>query len=190
MMKPSLTKYDNVKFVIPPIPRSSTIGRSQPFRRWMGLVCLLTILLVPTSFIAQEKNQHLEVDLMITVADKNPESAWITVSGGNENEHIDADSKGLVFFTLELGKEYRVKVESKDCLPKTIIFDTTDAKAKQGEYPCDVDLSIFENTRKQKKINTDIPVAVIRWHRLKRDWFHDADYTELMQEKYKEMTEN
>ena len=159
--------------------------------RWTKLLFLSLIVGISfTSANAQEK-QHIEVDLLVSVDGTKPEEAWIMIEGVDEKPmKMEADYKGLVFFILETGKEYKVKVEATDCLSKTLIFDTTDEKAKGEHYPCDVDLTLLENTKKKSRINSDIPVAVIRWHRLKRSWFHDVEYTQEMQKEYKKLAKN
>lgn len=159
--------------------------------RWTKLLFLSLIVGMAMSSAKAQEKQHLEVDLMISSDGTKPEEAWVMVEGIEEEPmKIEADYKGLVFLILETGKEYKVKVEAKDCLSKTLIFDTTDDKAKSDDYPCDVDLTLLENTKKKSRINSDIPVAVIRWHRLKRDWFHDVEYTQEMQKEYKKLAKN
>lgn len=150
-------------------------------------VLLFTWMLTSSMKLEEQEDQYLEVDLAISIEGKRPENAWVTVYGIEDKPHeFQADSKGMVFLILDFGKEYRVKVEAEGCLSKSLIFDTTDLKAKHDEYPCDVDLITF-NEKETATPFDDVPIAVIRWHRMKRKFIHDLEYTKEMQKKYREM---
>ncbi len=141
------------------------------------------MLSLPQMAAAQEA--VLEVDLLITAGGKRADNSHVVIyTEGLNEERFDSNHKGIVNFILDPGFEHKVVVSADNCLPKIIIFDTTDQKAKADRYPCDVDLSVI-NVKKGTEINEVIPVGVVRWIRGKRKWGHDAEYTKEMQERYR-----
>lgn len=148
------------------------------------LIVLLSFCLIPPT-LAQ--NIILEVDLHITAGGKKPTAAQITLYNecdSNKVEVFQADYNGKVFFALPGGCTYRAVIEAEKCLPKVLLFDTLEQKAKSDTYPCDVDLAVVSKKR-QAKFEDGIPVGVIRWNKGKRKWGHDAEYTREMQEAYR-----
>lgn len=131
---------------------------------------------------------HLEVDLHVTAGGKNPTSACVNIYNESDSlyhERFDADASGKIYFALPGGYKYKVVVEAEKCLPKMLIFDTTEEKAKSDTYPCDVDLAVVSKKR-QAEGELGIPIGVIRWIKGKRKWGHDAQFTKEMQEAYRQ----
>lgn len=129
----------------------------------------------------------LEIDLLITAKGKKAVDPFVVVYTDDlEPERFESNSKGIVNFVLEPGNTHKIVVSADKCLPKVLLFDTTDQKAKSDKYTCDVELVMLSHTRSLENEN-GIPVAVIRWSKVKRKWAHDAEYTKEMQRKYREI---
>lgn len=151
--------------------------------RWFCSVLLSLCLLAP----AKAQTIVLEVDLHITTGGKKPTEAQVTLHNECDSSHVEifqADYSGKVFFALPGGCTYRAVIEADKGLPKVLLFDTREPKAKSDTYPCDVDLAVVSKKR-QVKFEDGIPVGVIRWNKGKRKWGHDAEYTREMQEAYR-----
>ncbi len=146
---------------------------------------LIIALFVFTSLSVAAQTYAIEVDLLVTSEGKKANNPFVTVYvEGEKPERFDANAKGNVYFALEAGHEHRVVIEADNCLPKVLLFDTTDPKSKSDVYPCDVDLAVVSK-RRRDAIEEGLPIGVIRWNRMKRKWGHDAEYTRQMQEKYR-----
>jgi hypothetical protein len=160
---------------------------NQPAKRrlidFTPMLVLVSIMLA--SFTASAQNYAIEVDLLVTSGGKKADNPFVTVYlEGEKPERFEANAKGNVYFALEAGHEHRVVIEADNCLPKVLVFDTTDSKSKFDIYPCDVDLAVV-NKRRRDAIEEGLPIGVIRWNRIKRKWGHDAEYTRQMQAKYR-----
>lgn len=153
--------------------------------RKLQIGLLLSALLLALSQLVTAQEAVLEVDLLITAGGKRADNSHVVIyTKGRVEERFESTHKGIVHFILDPGFEHKVVVSADNCLPKIIIFDTTDPKAKADRYPCDVDLSVV-SVKKKTEISEVIPVGVVRWIRGKRKWGHDAEYTKEMQERYR-----
>ena len=146
---------------------------------------MVSVVVVLSSSAGMAQNYAIEVDLLVTSGGKKAANPFVTVYvEGRTPERFEANAKGNVYFALEGGHEHRVVIEADNCLPKVLVFDTTDPKSKSDVYPCDVDLAVVSK-RRRDAIEEGLPIGVIRWNRMKRKWGHDAEYTRQMQEKYR-----
>ena len=128
----------------------------------------------------------LEIDLLITAKGKKAINPYVMViTDDKPPERFDGNSKSIVHFVLEPGSTHKVIVSAEQCVPKVLLIDTTDPKAKSDKYTCDVELVMVSGKRAHEH-DDGIPVAVIRWNKLKRKWTHDPDFTKEMQQKYRE----
>lgn len=150
---------------------------------------LLVMILWLCSFASMQGQSYaIEVDLLVTSGGKKATNPFVTVYiEGQAPEQFAANAKGNVYFALEPGHEHRVVIEADNCLPKVLVFDTTDPKSKSDVYPCDVDLAEVSK-RRRDAVEEGLPIGVIRWNRMKRKWGHDAEYTRQMQQKYQAAT--
>lgn len=160
---------------------------NQPTKRKLRAITPVLVLLslMFGFFSAAAQNYAIEVDLLVTSGGKRAINPFVIVHvEGEKPERFEANAKGNVYFALEAGQEHRVVIEADNCLPKVLVFDTTDSKSKSDIYTCDVDLAVVSK-RRRDTIEEGLPIGVIRWNRMKRKWGHDADYTRQMQEKYR-----
>jgi len=86
----------------------------------------------------------IEVNMRISLEKKRSGLAHITIlSVSEEPVEIEGTTKQDNLFFLKLGALYKVVISAPGYASKCLVFDATHPKAREGEFPCDIDL--FEN---------------------------------------------
>ncbi|MFT6183206.1 MAG: hypothetical protein ACJAU0_000205 [Flavobacteriales bacterium] len=107
--------------------------------------------------------------MRISLEKKRSGLAHITIlSVSEEPVEIEATTKEDNLFFLKLGALYKVVISAPGFASKCLVFDAMHPKAREGEFPCDIDL--FENN--ESYFNNPPIVGQITWNNFKKSWIH------------------
>lgn len=149
------------------------------FGALQSMLCVL-LMVLPFFMAAQDQAPYLEVDLVITVKQRRADNGEVTIIDDTGKQRIAQAHKGRLFIDLPLGHVYTLNVRADNAHAKSLMFDTSDPKAKMDSFPCAVDLKEVErNAVADTALQT--PSAVINWHRFKREWAYDEAATQKLQ---------
>ncbi|MFT7295819.1 MAG: hypothetical protein ACI80P_000574 [Flavobacteriales bacterium] len=144
---------------------------TKPIRRF---ACYSLVLLCAALLSYSFKNSYydtasIEVNMRISLEKKRSGLAHITIlSVSEEPVEIEATTKEDNLFFLKLGALYKVVISAPGFASKCLVFDAMHPKAREGEFPCDIDL--FENN--ESYFNNPPIVGQITWNNFKKSWIH------------------
>lgn len=126
-------------------------------------------MLISASYYVGNETQAIEVNMRITLEGQRNGTAFIRIlSNGEQLEQFEGTTKEENFLFLKLGTVYKVIVGAPGYASKCIEFDATHPKAREGEFPCDIDL--YES---EESFASNPPVVgQISWNNFRKIWIH------------------
>lgn len=131
-------------------------------------ICSLMAVLSFT-FSEEQGTAVVEVNMRVSLEGIKDGSAIIHIeSDQGIIEDLEGSTKEENLFFLELGAIYFITISAPGFASKRLEFNTTHPKAREGEFPCDIDLF-----RSEISFTSNPPVVgVIAWNNFKKYWVH------------------
>ncbi len=139
---------------------------------WSCGIVLCSLMLISAYSYVGKETQAIEVNMRITLEGQRSGTAFIRIlSNGAQLEQIEGVTKEENLLFLKLGSVYRVIIGAPGYASKCLEFDATHPKAREGEFPCDIDL--YES--KESFASSPPVVGQISWNNFRKLWIHKVN---------------